>query len=263
MQTNIQHLLRRGNAATRKLRFNTSELRGNRKLVAADALAVVIAAAVSVLLAAGAYFSAVERAVILPFALLSLLVTMPVLLASGFYRRHRHSSTMPGLLALVPGTVMSVTLILLLARGTGWMRELPLTTFPIMLICMLLQFAGIRVIARTRELLRNRPTAAATADGMPVVLVGLDATSDLFLRAAHLGQSKYRVIGIIDDSLDSANLLFHSVPILGSVRDPKAVIARLMAGGELPRRLLLTKTVTHFDRDGIDALSRWAEAQGI
>ncbi|NHF73088.1 polysaccharide biosynthesis protein [Paracoccus xiamenensis] len=263
MQTNIQQLLRRGNAATPRLRFNKSELRANRKMVTADALAVVIAAVVSVILASGSYFSAVERAVILPFVALSLLVTMPILLGCGFYRRHRHSSTMPGLLTLIPGAVMSVTVVLVLARGTGWMHQLPLTTFPIMLICMLLQFAGIRVIARTRELMRNRPVAGTVSDGMPVVLVGLDATSDLFIRASHLGQSKYRVMGIIDDSLDSANLLFHSVPILGSVRDPQAVIARLMAGGQLPRRLLLTKTVTHFDRDGIDTLSRWAEAQGI
>lgn len=261
MQTSVQHLLRQGNAATRKFRFNRSELRANRKLVLADALAVVLAAAVSVVLASGSYFSPVERAAILPFAALSLAVAMPVFLGSGFYRRHRHSSTMPGLLALIPGTVLAVTVILLLARGTGWMSQLPLTTFPIMLICMLLQFAGIRVIARTRELLRNRPVASA--DGMPVVLVGLDATSDLFIRAAHLGQSKYRVMGIIDDSLDSTNLLFHSVPILGSVRDPAAVINRLMTGPEMPRRLLLTKAVTHFDHDGIDTLSRWAEAQGI
>ncbi|MBA4490848.1 nucleoside-diphosphate sugar epimerase/dehydratase [Paracoccus sp. S1E-3] len=261
MQTNVQQLLRQGNAATRNFRFNRSELRANRKLVVADGLAVVLAAAASVVLASGSYFSPVEQAAILPFAVLSLSVALPVLLGSGFYRRHRHSSTMPGLLALIPGAVLTVTLILLLTRGTGWMHELPLTTFPIMLICMLLQFAGIRVIARTRELLRNRPVAAG--DGMPVVLVGLDATSDLFIRAAHLGQSKYRVMGIIDDSLDSTNLLFHSVPILGSVRDPQIVINRLMAGAEMPRRLLLTKAVTHFDRDGIATLSRWAEAQGI
>lgn len=261
MQTNIQQILRRGNAAARKLHFNKSELRANRKLVAADAMAVLIAAAVSVVLASGSYFSAIERAVLPPFAILSLLVTMPILIGSGFYRRHRHSATMPGMLALVPGTVLSVIVILLLARGTGWMYQLPLTTFPIMLICLLLLFAGIRVIARTRELLRNRRPAAA--DGMPVVLVGLGATSDLFLRAAHQGQSKYKVVGIIDDSLDSANLLFHSVPILGSVRDPQAVIDKLTASGQLPRRLLLTKTVTHFDRDGIEVLSRWAEAQGI
>ena len=105
MQTSVQHLLRQGNAATRKLRFNRSELRANRKLVLADALAVVLAAAVSVVLASGSYFSPVERAAILPFAALSLAVAMPVLLGSGFYRRHRHSSTMPGLLALIPGTV--------------------------------------------------------------------------------------------------------------------------------------------------------------
>ncbi len=263
MQTNIQQLLRQGGAAAPRFRFNKSELRTNRKLVAADALAVMIAAAAAVVLATGYDFGPAERAAILPFAAVSLLVTMPILLGCGFYRRHRHSSTMPGLLALVPGAVMAVTLILLLTRGTGGLPQLPLTTFPILLICMLLQFAGIRVIARTRELLRNSPAPAASADAMPVVLVGLDATSDLFIRASALGQSKYRVTGIIDDSLDSANLLFHSVPILGSVRDPQSVIDRLMAGGQLPRRLLLTKTVTHFDRDGIAALSRWAEAQGI
>ncbi|MFD1794965.1 polysaccharide biosynthesis protein [Paracoccus aurantiacus] len=243
------------------MRFNKSELRSNRKLVVADAVAIALSASIAVVLASGSYFSAVERAVVPGFVLTALLVTMPILFASGFYRRHRHSTTMPGMLALIPGATLSVILILLLTRGTGWMYQLPLTTFPIMLISMLLQFVGVRVIARTREHLRNRPMASA--DGLPVVLVGLDATSDLFIRAAFHGLSKYRVIGIIDDSFDSTDLLYHGVPILGSIRNPAAVIRRLTASGQMPRRLLLTKTVTHFDRDGIETLSAWAEAQGI
>ncbi|WBU56496.1 polysaccharide biosynthesis protein [Paracoccus sediminicola] len=225
---------------------------------------MLIASSSAVILASGAHLSTTELAVVPEFVIASLLVVMPILTMSGFYRQHRHSATMPGLLSLLPGSLFGVGACWFLARGIGWLPELPVTTFPIMLLIMLTLFVGARVTALTREVMRrNRRHAAIASQGEPVVLVGLGATSDLFMRAVHQGLSPYKVVGIIDDSMESTDLLFHSVPILGSIRDPKPIIRKLMTAEELPRCLLLTETVTHFDREGIEMLRNWAEAQGI
>ncbi|WBU63464.1 polysaccharide biosynthesis protein [Paracoccus aerodenitrificans] len=136
-----------------------------------------------------------------------------------------------------------------------------MTTFPIQFLLLLTMFIGVRVLACAREARRRAQPMAA--DREAVILIGLGATSDLFMRAVHQGLSKYKVLGIIDDSADSTDLLFYNVPILGSVRNPQAIVDRLMRLDQLPRSLLLTEAVTHFDSEGIAHLRSWAEAQGI
>lgn len=261
MFANVNELRRFGPGASKKFITIGSELRSNWKLFAADLISVVTAASISIVLASGSYLSYTELAVMPEFIGASLLVVIPILILCGFYRRHRHSATVPGLLTLVPGTILAVAACWFMARGSSWLPELPITTFPIMFLLMLTMFAGSRVMARTREVSRRRRNTSG--DGVPAVLVGLGATSDLFMRAVHQGLSPYRIVGIVDHAMDSADLLFHSVPILGSVRNPQKVIRRLMAADQLPRALLLTESVTHFDSEGIGVLRGWAEAHGI
>lgn len=244
------------------LRRLKSVLVGNRLLVAADATGVVVAVTVATILAAGPHFGATELAVLPRFIGLSLAVMLPLMVLAGFYRRHSQSSSLPDLTNLLPGTAVAVAGSLLIARGTGWLPQIPLTTFPIMFLALLPMHGSARLMARRRELVRGRRKSTGD-DKVPVLIVGLGATGDLFLRAVHQGLSRYRVMGIIDTSLDSKDLLFHSVPILGSVRQPQPIIDRLMASGRLPRCLFLTETVSHFDRDGMAILLAWAEAHDI
>ncbi|WBU52630.1 nucleoside-diphosphate sugar epimerase/dehydratase [Paracoccus sp. SCSIO 75233] len=247
-----------------RINYCATELRRNKKLVFADIFSVAIAASLAVFLAAWPHYSFVETEILPKFVLASLFVSMPIMLAAGFYRRHRHFATVPGLWDIVPGTALAVAISALVTKGTGWLPQIPLNTFPIMFMIQLCMITTARLVARQRAVRRHAPRAAKPSDdAIPAVLVGLGATSDLFMRAVHQGLSQYRILGIIDDAMDSTDLLFHSVPILGSVREPDAIIERLMAGKELPRILLLTETVTQFDREGIEALIGWAEAQGI
>ena len=86
----------------RRLKRTVIEIRGNRKLLAADAFSVAMASMVAVLLSSGPHFSRAERAVLPEFVLLSLLVVLPVMALSGAYRCHRHASSLPGMLAVAP-----------------------------------------------------------------------------------------------------------------------------------------------------------------
>lgn len=232
-------------------------------MVAADTVAVALAGAGSIILASGAVTGPYNSGAIPKSMLLAMLIIMPILLGAHLYRRHRHSTTLPGLFLMAPALVVAVLVYALAARLSGLHHAVPLTAYPIMFLLLLAGFACTRGIALKREATRRRQSQPAGREAEPVVLVGLGATSDLFLRAVHQGLSPYRVIGIIDGSVDSTDLLFHSVPILGSIREPKPIIDRLMRAESLPRLLLLTETVTNFDSDGIAVLRDWAEAQGI
>ncbi|MFV0292173.1 MAG: polysaccharide biosynthesis protein [Paracoccus sp. (in: a-proteobacteria)] len=267
MLTHVDVFYRWQNATAKKVYLFKSDIRSNIKLFSADTISVAIAAALAVILATGSYLSTIELIAVPQFAFASIMLTMPILIAAGYYRKHRHSATIPGLLALLPGSAIAVIVCLIMARGTRWLSELPLTTFPIMFLIMLTFLVGTRVTALTRETMRrNRQQAAVMLpEGMPAILVGLGATSDLFMRAVHQGMTPYKLVGIVNDSMDSggAGLLFHSVPILGSIRDPHAIITRLMNAEQLPRFLLLAETATHPDSEGLTTLCNWAEARGI
>ncbi|TKW66623.1 MAG: polysaccharide biosynthesis protein [Paracoccus denitrificans] len=264
MMTDVKSMLWRNNGrAHHKLTKIKKEVRANRKLLACDAVVVALSGAISILLAAGAAVSAQDATVVFLSMLLATGITMPILLGAKLYRRHRHSTTLPGLFLTAPASVIAVIGYAIVAQGSGLHDAVPMTTYPIMLILMLLGFVCTRGIAVQRESTRRNRRKPVSGAAEPVVLVGLGATSDLFLRAVHQGLSPYEVIGIIDDSMDSTDLLFHSVPILGSIREPRPIIDRLMDADRLPRVLLLTETVTNFDNDGITVLRDWAEAQGI
>ena len=264
MMTNVNSLLwRRNDSAHQKLNTIKTEIRANRKMVASDSLAVAMAAAGSIILATGSATSPRHLAAIPGSMVLAFLIVMPILLGARLYRRHRHSTTLPGLFLMVPALLVAVLVYAGIAEVTGLHRAVPMTTYPIMFLLLLAGFACTRGIALRRESTRRKRHKPASRMAEPVVLVGLGATSDLFLRAVHQGLSPYQVMGIIDNSMDSTDLLFHSVPILGSIREPKPIIDRLMRAERLPRLLLLTETVTNFDNDGIAVLRDWAEAQGI
>lgn len=240
-----------------------TELRCNYKLFAADFLAVAMASAASVYLSSGPHFGSSERAALPKFVLLALVVTIPVLLTTGVYRRHRHSSTLEGLVQIVPAPALALLICALIARGLGALPALTLTTFPIMFLIMVPLFATTRIVARKRETERRRRLHPPREDAEPVLLVGLDSASDLFMRAVQQGLSRYRVVGIVDTSLGSTDLLFHSVPILGSVRDPLNVIRRISELPERPRCLLIGEATTYFNEHGISVLRQWADAYGV
>lgn len=251
----------RSPSARRHLSRLRTELRANRKLILADAAGTALAAPVALVLAAGARFGLPELHALARFIPLAVILALPVFVLAGFYRRHRHSSSPRDLGLLLPG----VAAYMLLLATVGWagriVPEVPLSTYPIMYLALLPVLGAARLVARQREFLRHRP--AEPAEREPVLLVGLGPTAELFLRAANQGLSRYRVTGIIDTAGDSKDLLYHSVPILGSTGDTQDILRQLATAPLLPRAIFLTQPVTHSDSDGIAALLNWAEGAGI
>lgn len=155
MISNVHEFWRANKGAARKAGVIRAEIRANKKLFAADMIAVFLSAVIAILLAAGSGMDRTEWAVMPEFLLATLVTTMPILFLAGFYRRHRHSTTMQGLLQLVPGTLLAVIAGGVIGATAGLTAALPLTTYPIMFLLLLTMFAGTRVIALNRELVRR------------------------------------------------------------------------------------------------------------
>jgi FlaA1/EpsC-like NDP-sugar epimerase len=76
---------------------------------------------------------------------------------------------------------------------------------------------------------------------IPVLVLGTSEEAQLFLRAIATGYAPpYRAVGVLDLSDDLTGRMIHGVPILGSVADLPAVLARLTKAQRRPHRLIMT-----------------------
>lgn len=251
--------LRSGGVCSLLSRFKTA-LFANRKLFVSDLVGVVIAGTVALVLSAGPHFSTSEALALLRLIPMMLVISVLAFVGLGFYRRDIRSCSLPDLTALLPGTAVAVLCGALIGRGLGFVPEAPMTAWPIMWLTLLPLVGASRLVARRRELLRHE---AGDSQRESVLLVGIGATADLFLRATEQGLSPYRVMGVLDTSGDGTDLLFHSVPILGTLRDLEPVLARLTEMENPPRSIFLTGPVTHFESESMATLVNWAEGRGI
>ena len=80
--------------------------------------------------------------------------------------------------------------------------------------------AAAQLTTRAREILRLGSRDTADAPREPVLLVGTDASADLFLRAIRQGPARYDVIGIIDSSSTSSSLCPTPTTCLCSTTSP-------------------------------------------
>jgi FlaA1/EpsC-like NDP-sugar epimerase len=161
------------------------------------------------------------------------------------------------LLAVVGGSVASAILFALLLTGAGF--PLPTPTFPIIHALVLIVALGA-----PRVLYRMRPGRARHgADAQPVLLAGAGEGADLFLRALEFrdGRRKFRVVGLLSRNQGQAGRRIHGQPILGSVDQAAAVLARLRADDRLPTAIVLTDP--DLSGPSLAALLAQADAEGV
>ncbi len=100
------------------------------------------------------------------------------------------------------------------------------------------------LLAMPRIAYRLMQESHAPQDGQavqPVLLVGAGEASDLFIRALGADRRKpYWVIGLLSLGNAQTGRRIGGLPILGSIADAAAVLARLRADGRLPGVLVVT-----------------------
>ena len=186
-------------------------------------------------------------------AITLLLAGLPFRMPQQYWR----FSGIEDLLAVVGGSIASAGLFALLLTGAGF--PLPTPTFPIVHALVLIVALGTpRVLYRMRPGL-SRPNA----DAQSVLLAGTGEGVDLFLRALEFRDSrkKFRVVGLLSRNPGQSGRRIHGQPILGSIDQASAVLAKLRAEDRLPHAIVVTDGDLAGTRLG--TLLAQADAEGV
>ena len=165
------------------------------------------------------------------------------------------------LLGVAGSSIGSAALFAMLLRLTGF--PWPTPTFPVVhALVLIVMLGGARVLSRLR------PGRGGTgAHAQAVLLAGASDTADVFMRAVggreggREGRDRFRVIGLMSRSPGQVGRRMHGRPILGSIADAGAVLARLKRQDRLPQTIVVTEA--GLDGPVLAALLADADAHGI
>jgi O-antigen biosynthesis protein WbqV len=163
----------------------------------------------------------------------------------------------PGdLLGVAAASLTGATLFSLALHGAG--LGLPTPTFPaVYALALMVLLAAPRVFYRLLQ-----EGAGGGEGAQPVVLVGAGDPADLFLRAlAGDRDAPYRAIGLLSLGQAQTGRRIHGCPILGTVADIDAVLARLRAQERLPAVLVVTEP--EMPGSALASLMQAAEREGL
>ena len=183
-----------------------------------------------------------------------------LLLAGLFFRMPQQYWRFGGiedLLAVVGGSVASAALFALLLTVTGF--PLPTPTFPVVHALVLIVALGA-----PRVLYRLRPGRGGPgADAQAVLLAGAGPGADVFLHAlAHAeGRNRFRVLGLLADNEGQVGRRMHGQPILGSIGQAGAVLARLRTEGRPAHAVVVTESA--LSGNALSDLLAQADTEGV
>lgn len=187
---------------------------------------------------------------------MSILVSVPILIAFGLPRAIWRLSTMSDYLRIT-GAVAAIVVAatagtFVVNRLEGVTRSLPVLQAIVMLVLMI----GVRVATRLKHEHRrpHADTVPLATGPMPVdsppyatvLIVGLNSLTELYLRAiSEFGHEQIRVAGILGRNERQIGRLVAGVPVLGQPDEIESVLHELRVHGVLVTRVVV---VTPNDR---------------
>ncbi|MDJ0993796.1 MAG: nucleoside-diphosphate sugar epimerase/dehydratase [Dinoroseobacter sp.] len=201
---------------------------------------------------------------LMSIGVLSAIVVFPL---AGMYRRHPDTASIRDVFIVLAATSLVVlTVAILRALGLA-ASQVPTEVLVIALFVAPPFLSGTRLARRINGnivgTLLGSSQGARPLSAEPVLLVGTGTACDLFLRAVrNMPNPPYQPIGIVDGVADTRGMVFHDVPIVGSVLDIEAVKG-WFATRPLPRHIVMTEPAAQFNEDEVRKLLSWAESQGV
>ncbi|HJZ44960.1 MAG TPA: sugar transferase, partial [Hyphomicrobiaceae bacterium] len=222
-------------------------------------LLVIAAATVFALILRDNLEVSVDRIVqIGPYLLLTIVVSAPVLFATGLNRAMWRYSSLGDYLLI--GTAVPAIVLIALALGfvlnrlEGVARALPIMQ-GLLMVCAL---SAVRVAARLRHAARGRPHSVAPSLSNPpetLLVVGLNAIAELFLRSVEeFAPDHVKVAGLLGPAERHRGRLLRRYPVVGVPEELDRVLSELEVHGVSVDRIVITTTFGQLSSTAQDAL---------
>ncbi len=229
------------------------------QLLSVDLACVCAATVLALMLRDNLELSPVRLREILPYLALSLLsaaVAFPLMGTNrAIWRYSTLSDYLRVLTAVLTAVLGAVALGFALNRLEDVARALPVLQ-GILLVALM---TVIRVVQRLRHSRRIRPPARPRLSSEPretVLVVGIDAVAELFLRAVAEGaQERIRIAGIVGRNERQSGRSFHTHAILGTPEQLRSVLKELEIHGVFVDRIVVTQAFERLMPAAREALS--------
>ncbi|MCZ6765040.1 MAG: nucleoside-diphosphate sugar epimerase/dehydratase [Alphaproteobacteria bacterium] len=155
--------------------------------------------------------------------------------------------------------VVFVPVMFMISRAEFVPRSLPVITW---FVLMTLLGAPRFAYRRFRDRRVNAVQGQASANAVPVLLVGAGDEAETFIRAMQRSvRAEYRAVAVLDEKGKRVGRRIHDVPVLGDLDALERVYADLDGKNTRPQRLIVTKA--HLGGEPIRDLLDRADALGM
>jgi FlaA1/EpsC-like NDP-sugar epimerase len=210
-----------------------------------------------------------QRLVLLQATGLFVLCSLLVFPLSGLYRRNWKYASISEMSHIVK-TVLVLSLIFVgLMFFTTRMASLPRSVVMMEALILAPLLLATRVRSRLGEMAvlpqaLSYLTSNRYLEAVPVMLVGIGSSTDLFLRALMKDNpSNYYPIGILDDSPDQQDVVLRNVPVIGKLSEFAPLVSRFSMMGKRPRHIIFTEAPNKFSEHDVQALMNEADLLGV
>jgi FlaA1/EpsC-like NDP-sugar epimerase len=165
-----------------------------------------------------------------------------IFLWTGLYRGIWRYASLPDLLGLLRAATLVILIFFPLMFLATRLYELPRSMVGINWLLLIALLGGPRFAYRVfKDRGLDHILERGSHSTIPVLVIGARENADLFIRTTLRDPSRlYRVVGLVADTAQRVGRVIGGVPVLGTVDDIRAVIARLDRDGMRPQRLIIS-----------------------
>ena len=189
------------------------------------------------------------------FAAASFLIFRP-------YRSLWRYTSLSDLVSILTVSTVATSCYLVADRAVGSISVAEWGTYINAWLLMVVLMSGPRVAARLAAVPNFRREMSGRNDRVALLLLGAGDAKELFLRALRRDpESRFRVVGIVDEMGANFRRSIHGIEVLGSPENLEAVVQKLERKGRRPSRLVITEE--HLSPAGLKSMLDEAERLGL
>ncbi len=242
-------------------------LSSNRRILsfAHDTLIAAFAFWLALYLRVGGDFSILPLGSVFGASVLFVVTCVVVFLAYGLHQSIWIFTSLRDLMVILRASTLAVAVFLAITFLAQRLEGVPRTVPFMAWFIMVAGLGGSRMLFR---MLRERRLSVlwerSGGGRVNVLLVGAGDEADIFMRAVTADpQSAYHVTGILGENGKRVGATIHGVKVIGTVDDLADVVAELREQMKAPSRLILTRSMSRFNKGLVSQLLEQSTALGL